>query len=456
MRREIIGMLNRLLALSLLLLAGCGGNTYSVGGTITGLSGTVVLQNNSSNNLSVSANGAFTFAGYFTGGSAYNVTVLTQPAGQSCSVSAGSGSVNKTITTVVVTCTNTTLPRFAYVANASSNDISQYTIGTGGALTAMATATVPAGNAPNSIAVDRSVTYAYVANSVSDDIWQYAISQSAIGTVDGALTKLSITSLPTGSAPSFIAIYLAASGTTYAYVVNSGSDSVSQYTIGTSGVLDATSVKTVLAGKTPRSITIHPSGNNAYVVNSGSDDISQYSIGADGALTQLPSMSLPVGSAPTSITIATTPSGTYYAYVANSGSTSISQYAIVGGSLQSIPTIPPTVDVGATPYSVAVDAYGKYAYVANSGNGGSVSQYKITGGALIPMSAATVSAGTTPRSVTVDPSSQYVYTANYGSKNVSQYTIDTNNANTLGALTSNTTAATVAADVNPIFIITVH
>ncbi|HXS30100.1 MAG TPA: hypothetical protein VN755_04615, partial [Steroidobacteraceae bacterium] len=57
-------------------LAACGGGddsggsgggstppvTYTVGGNVTGLSGTVVLQNNGGGNLSVSTSGAFTFA----------------------------------------------------------------------------------------------------------------------------------------------------------------------------------------------------------------------------------------------------------------------------------------------------------------------------------------------------------------------------------------------------------
>ena len=38
------------------------GTTYSVGGTVSGLSGTVVLQDNGGDDLSLSANGAFTFA----------------------------------------------------------------------------------------------------------------------------------------------------------------------------------------------------------------------------------------------------------------------------------------------------------------------------------------------------------------------------------------------------------
>ena len=36
--------------------------TYTIGGTVSGLSGTVVLQDNGGDNLSVSGNGSFTFA----------------------------------------------------------------------------------------------------------------------------------------------------------------------------------------------------------------------------------------------------------------------------------------------------------------------------------------------------------------------------------------------------------
>ena len=55
--------------------------TYSVGGTVSGLSGTVVLQDNGGNDLSVSTSGAFTFSTGLTTGSPYNVTVKTKPGG---------------------------------------------------------------------------------------------------------------------------------------------------------------------------------------------------------------------------------------------------------------------------------------------------------------------------------------------------------------------------------------
>ena len=56
---------------------------------MSGLSGTVVLQDNGGDDLSVSANGAFTFATALAGGAAYGVTVKTNPAGQTCSVPTG-------------------------------------------------------------------------------------------------------------------------------------------------------------------------------------------------------------------------------------------------------------------------------------------------------------------------------------------------------------------------------
>jgi hypothetical protein len=79
--------------------------TYSVGGSVSGLSGTLVLQNNGGDNLSVTANGSFAFATKLTGGSAYSVTALTQPSGQTCTVSGGTGTVAAAnVTSVVVTC----------------------------------------------------------------------------------------------------------------------------------------------------------------------------------------------------------------------------------------------------------------------------------------------------------------------------------------------------------------
>ena len=79
---SFIGIL--LLALALF-ISGCGGAnppatpTYSVGGTLSGLASGkhLVLQNNNADDLTLSADGSFTFATKLADGAAYSVTVKT-------------------------------------------------------------------------------------------------------------------------------------------------------------------------------------------------------------------------------------------------------------------------------------------------------------------------------------------------------------------------------------------
>lgn len=83
----------------------CATNSFTVGGTVSGLTGTVVLQNNGADSTIISSNGGFTFATPVAEGSPYNVTVLTQPAGQTCGISNGSGTMGSSnVTNVNVTC----------------------------------------------------------------------------------------------------------------------------------------------------------------------------------------------------------------------------------------------------------------------------------------------------------------------------------------------------------------
>lgn len=86
----------------------CTTNTYTVGGTVSGLAGSgLVLRNNGGNDLAISANGAFTFPPALADGSAYAVTVATQPGSpsQTCTVANGSGNLaGANVTTVAVTC----------------------------------------------------------------------------------------------------------------------------------------------------------------------------------------------------------------------------------------------------------------------------------------------------------------------------------------------------------------
>ena len=84
----------------------CAANTYTVGGTISGLTSTIVLQDNGGDNLTLTANGTFAFATPLADAAAYAVTVAVQPAGELCTVTSGSGTIaGASVTSVAVRCT---------------------------------------------------------------------------------------------------------------------------------------------------------------------------------------------------------------------------------------------------------------------------------------------------------------------------------------------------------------
>jgi|HubBroStandDraft_1064217.scaffolds.fasta_scaffold09513_5 hypothetical protein len=85
----------------------CTTVTYTIGGTVSGLSGSgLVLQDNAGDNLPVTANGSFTFKTSVASGGSYNVTVFTQPTSpaQTCSVTNGSGTANANVANVQIVC----------------------------------------------------------------------------------------------------------------------------------------------------------------------------------------------------------------------------------------------------------------------------------------------------------------------------------------------------------------
>jgi hypothetical protein len=101
----------------LLLLGACGGSgaggppaSQTVGGSISGLaSAGLVLANGSDTVSPASGATAFTFAVAVASGASYAVVVKTQPAGATCTVTGGTGTVAATaVTSVAVACTPAT------------------------------------------------------------------------------------------------------------------------------------------------------------------------------------------------------------------------------------------------------------------------------------------------------------------------------------------------------------
>lgn len=88
--------------------APAGPQFYTVSGTLSGLASTtiVVLDDNGADALTLNANGTFTFATPLAPGSTYAVTVATQPANGTCTVTNGTGTVGvSNVTNITINCT---------------------------------------------------------------------------------------------------------------------------------------------------------------------------------------------------------------------------------------------------------------------------------------------------------------------------------------------------------------
>jgi hypothetical protein len=111
--------------------AGCGGGSsapppppppaHTIGATVSGLSSTgLALQLNGANDLAISTNGSATFSASLASGTAYTVTVGTQPAGETCTVMNGNGTVGSAnVTSPAVSCTPNSTPQYTVTVNVS-------------------------------------------------------------------------------------------------------------------------------------------------------------------------------------------------------------------------------------------------------------------------------------------------------------------------------------------------
>lgn len=84
----------------------CIANVYTLGGNISGLRGSVVLQNNLGDTVTVASNAAFSFPSQVPYSASYATSVLTQPEGQLCTVSDGAGIATSAVTSIAVSCEN--------------------------------------------------------------------------------------------------------------------------------------------------------------------------------------------------------------------------------------------------------------------------------------------------------------------------------------------------------------
>ena len=374
---------------------GGGGATYTVGGTVSGLTGSgLVLRDNGGDDLPVSASGTFTFATKVASGTAYAVTVFTQPTNpaQACVVTNGSGAMGRSnVTNVAVACTNTHTVGGTVTGLTGSGLILQNN--GGGDLAVLAT-----GAFTFSAGIADGAAYAVTVKSQPSSPTQSCVVTNGSGVIAAAtVTNVSVECAGVGR---------------FAYVANAADNTISVYSIdSTTGALAAVGTP-VATGVSPYAIAGSPDKQHVYVVNETPNNISAYSVDATtGALTEIAGSPFAAGTDPQALVF--DPSGAYL-YVADNGSNTLSAYAVDAstGVLTPLPTA--TYPTGTGPSAVSVDATGKFVFVANNGGSNDISVFSIAAGTgeLTPVTGSPFAAGGNPYSLVFANSQNSLYTAN--------------------------------------------
>jgi len=146
-----------------------------------------------------------------------------------------------------------------------------FTTSNGSVAAPLTLAPVTTTTSDNALAVSPSTSYLYIARSgTQPGIWVYSIGSG------GALNKVSGSPFPTGtqSAPSSMVINSAG---TYLYVTNRGDNTISEFSIGSGGVLTALSPATVSSGTAVTALALDSTGSYLLAAaNGGSPDLSLY------------------------------------------------------------------------------------------------------------------------------------------------------------------------------------
>lgn len=180
-----------LLLTTLLSACGSGGSNsidysasrYTVSLTVAGLSaGKQVVLTDGSNNVTATLNSIYTFPTQLQNNSQYQVSITTQPIGQTCTIAYGSGTISSaSISNVLVNC--------------STNPAPNYTIGiTASGLGAGKTAVVTNGIDSVSITANTSYTFTtqqtnstnYLITVTSQPVGQFCFITNGSGTVNNA------------------------------------------------------------------------------------------------------------------------------------------------------------------------------------------------------------------------------------------------------------------------------
>jgi 6-phosphogluconolactonase len=313
---------------------------------------------------------------------------------------------------------------FVYVGS-SNGQISIFTLDAAlGKLTLVKS--VAAGNYPSFLAFDPTLAYLYAVNEADAKVASFSIDPKT-----GDLAFLNRVDSG-GAAPAFVSVDHSGK---YVLVANYNAGTTRVFPIGSDGKLGSPS-DDKSPGMNSHMILTDPGNNFAFVMNKGSDTVTQYAFNAlNGTLSPnaLPSVMTAAGAGPRHL--AFHPNGKF-AYVIAELNDTLSAYsynALLGqlSFLESKSTLPAGENGGSnTCAEVVVAPSGKFVYGSNRGHD-SIARFSIddaTG--MLTFIDTTQSGGNVPRSFTLSADGELMLVANE-SGNVTSFSVDTKS----GALT---------------------
>ncbi len=370
MNRIMCAGMCALLALTAVLIAGCGGGgtsgtTTTTGVTLTPLSPAefVYAANGRSNSISqycVAVGGALIPLTPATVAAGIGPTVLaTDPKGQ-----------------------------FLYASNLTDSTLSQYRIGGDGTLTPLSPATVsvastaPSNGGLSSLTEDASGRFLYAVNSSDNTLHVFTVSSS------GALQ--SGRTIPNVTTSSFVVAHPQLS------VLYTGGDTVSQFQIGSDGSLTPLSPATVQTPAGPGFLALTPNGKFAYLGFDGSTTPAQYQVNANGTLSVLDLASST--NTPGATSLPTIDPGSRFVYTIAGGTSGVVLLQDrIGTDGRLTPLTPSALQLGLTEFlSLAYDPSGQFIYVPGPTSNSLVGFLIGSNGTLSTLPMPTVQTGNVP------------------------------------------------------------
>jgi 6-phosphogluconolactonase len=294
--------------------------------------------------------------------------------------------------------------KYLYVANPgqNENDVSLFDIAENGVLSEVfpRTTVAPLGLQPELLVMDPSGNFLYVMNAASENISVFSINTTSSSLPLGSLTQIAGSPFPIGLAP--LNMQLAPSGK-FLFVTAAGTPLglIEGFSVN-AGVLQFVSL-TNSEGLNPFGVAIDPTGKYLYAANTSSNSISIFTIGSSGTLTQVEGSPLSdIYNGPVALTL--DPKGQYL-YVANQASNNVAVFSITSSTGLPVGLTNVTTTFSfiteSNPSVLAFDPDGGHLFVGSQGTTPGIQSFQVQSGNLNPIY--TYKVGNAATSIAVTP-----------------------------------------------------